>query len=858
MPGPSASPVHRTHKTGHFTSYELRTHHELTTDINAETSLASTRFQLDLPAAKDADLAVGLSWLRNIADGMTFDTAGVDKERGVVLAEMETRKTPQSLADEAVTRFQASGVRSTNREPIGTEASLRAATPEAVKAFYDRWYRPDQAVVVMVGDLPLDVLEAKVRATFETWRSLGPPPLKAPRAPPDPGRGLDAAAFDQTALLNTVTACRLGPSTQTARDDMARTRREALGHIWREILNQRLADLRNIAANNLLGSRMEIEDNGLDLRGTCLVVLPITGGWATSLAAAQKELRRFSNSGPTELELDKAIDAARSQLRGAITAAPNRTNGELADSVLDLVLSGRVLAEPRQALRAYDIAVENLSVADVRATFAEDWRGAGPVISIVSPSPPTSEAIRAAWLDVEGGNGLASYADRKDSDWGYDFGRPGVVAVRQTDGGGQFVRIQFRNGVRLNFKQTTFAANSVNLAIRFGDGRRAIESRQYLVAALGGAVAGFGGDGKHSFDDLRRMFPDDSVQLKILIGDDAFTIDREVTRPNLPDALKILAAYMSDPGFRPTVDPVVQAGLDVAYRLARSTPRGSISTAMMESVAPGSPLTLPPRSSLDGVNSVMLAGILKPEILADPIELTLVGDIDEKTAISLIAATFGALAPRPAAARSRTDTFYLRFPATPPPLIRTTHDGPADKAAAQVVWPLYVSAPSRRREGYAVGLVGAIFADELRRRVREDLAKSYDPTVEADIKDGGDQGDLSAMVESYPADAEAMLTEIRAVARRLKDGGVTAEQLEAARAPILALDRQRLATNDWWARALSQVSRRESALRDMLDYNAVVSSLTLDEVRKAAADWLTSEPVMAVSMPATPRPEARP
>src|SRR3546814_20774067 len=78
--------------------------------------------------------------------------AAVDAERGVVLAELRESNGPQKRIADATTEHLFAGQLLGDRSPIGTIASLNAARASAVQAFHNRWYRPDRAVVVIVGD----------------------------------------------------------------------------------------------------------------------------------------------------------------------------------------------------------------------------------------------------------------------------------------------------------------------------------------------------------------------------------------------------------------------------------------------------------------------------------------------------------------------------------------------------------------------------------------------------------------------------------------------------------------------------------------------------------------------------------
>jgi zinc protease len=833
-------------------------------DLNASTDLLATRFQIDLPTARPADVALAFTWLRNVADGVTFEATDVDKERSVVLAEKAARSNPQSLAAEAVGRFEGPGLRSTARPTIGDEADLLGATPQMLLGFYRRWYRPDEAVVVVVGDLPTATLEARVRETFGSWRAVGPAPARGPRDAPDPSRGLDTFVFGHAALLDSDVVCRLGPPSPAAGDTIAHVRLAALGEIWRAALNARLLALHDNPANRLLGASAEVEDNRADARAVCLRAFPVGGAWAEPLAAIHQELRRFASADPTPTEVETAIEAVRSRLRGAIGDAANRTDAALADAILSDELAGEPTPDPRAALTAFDLAIEGIGPAEVRAAFARDWQGAGPLVSVVSNTAPPADAVRAAWISGEAAAAPAAYADVAPATWGYEFGPPGAVDEREAVSPGDFVRIRFRNGVRLNLKQTRFEKDSVQLVLALGAGRRELPRADVLTATLAGAMLPYGGTGRHSVDEIHRLFPSGLLAFQLTVGDDAFVLGSRIQRANLADDLNILAAYFSDPGFRPSLDPAIQEAVNVTYRLLDSSPQLAAQMALIRAIAPDSVEILPPKAILDALDSARAAAVLKPPLTKDEIDVTLVGDIDEATAVRLVGSTFGALPPRVSPRPRRDDVQFLRFPQARPAPVRVIAAGAPDKAAVIAIWPAYVATASRRREERAIDLLALIFNDELRRRVRVELGKAYAPQVSAAMPDDADQGYIAAQIETGPADVEAMPTEMRAIAERLAKGEITQQQLEAVRAPLLARIEKGLSSNARWAGALSRSAVDARDLHDLMSDSDLIGSISLDEVRKAAATWLAPAPFLAIAAPAehpateTPRENVKP
>jgi zinc protease len=191
----------------------------------------------------------------------------------------------------------------------------------------------------------------------------------------------------------------------------------------------------------------------------------------------------------------------------------------------------------------------------------------------------------------------------------------------------------------------------------------------------------------------------------------------------------------------------------------------------------------------------------------------------------------------------------MRYPARLPTEVRTVHEGAPEKALVGVVWPLYVAVPERRREEYALQLLEGVFQDALRRRVREALGKSYSPGVTVSMPDYADQGTLTAMVETSPADAEAVAQEIRKLAADLARGGVTARAVEDVRRPLLDGRAKQRETNGWWLSALDGSARRPEWLKDAVEWERMIRSITREEVQRVATTWLTRPSVTAYATP---------
>jgi len=822
-------------------------------DQNAVTELFSTSYMLDMPHPDDRQLETGLAWLRDVADGVVFTEEGVARERGVVLAEMETRGGPQVDARNAISRFQAPEVRSVERLPIGVRETLNAATPASLKRFYDAWYRPEHAVLTVVGDRPLDALEAMVKTAFADWTGRGPKPVRAKMSPPRAKRSPEGFVVAGESLPTAISACAMRPGVPPQADTVAFQRREALSLIWQAILNDRLARRSAAADTHLLGA-LAMSPRSRELGTTCLVAMPVNSAWREALAESRAELNRFAQEGPTEIEVENAIEKQRSLVRGAYLGAASRTSPDLAAGLMAKALAGQVVRTPAASFYVFDHAVEDASVEEVRAAFAEDWAGSGPLLSMTAVEPPTGEALLAAWNDAA--TTLSnSAADTRVTNavWGYrDFGRAGKVVERKTIDDPGFVRLRFANGLILNFKQTKAQPNKVEARVNFGAGRREIADQDNAIAQFAAPMLVSGGLRKNSFEDIQALFPVSGLwNFQFDFGAQSFFMRSSVFSDDLTTHLQILTAYVSDPGFRGTLDARMPTAVDMVYRTLLSQPPSALSQAMSLRLDPTGANSMPPQATMAAYRAVDFDRVLRPALTTAPLELTIAGDLDETQAVQAVASTFGALPPRAATPRDRSDVHFVRYPAEPVEPVRVEHQGPADKAAATLIWPLYVATPERRSEEYAIKLLAAAFDTALRRRIREELGKTYAPVVSSFTPDHGDQGALVVGIEAEPRDIALLAEEAERLAARFRNGEITEQMLDDARQPVLASAQARRETAGWWAEAMAGSARDPAILAEALQFEPLVKAVTVDDLKAAARTWLARPPIKGFAYPAT-------
>lgn len=148
---------------------------------NAFTSHDSTAYYFNFAADRWTE---GLAIEADRMAGLTLDPAEVDSERQVILEELAMYNSEPWDALEMEVQARLYGAHPYGRPVLGTREELLATGPEALADFHRRFYRPDNAVLVVAGELGPGTLEAVERSLGSLAPGASPRPAAAPPVPP--------------------------------------------------------------------------------------------------------------------------------------------------------------------------------------------------------------------------------------------------------------------------------------------------------------------------------------------------------------------------------------------------------------------------------------------------------------------------------------------------------------------------------------------------------------------------------------------------------------------------------------------------------------------------------------------------
>ena len=818
-------------------------------DTNASTSHTETQYKLDLPRNDPALLDTALMLMRETASELIFTPEAVTRERGVILSEMRDRNSwrLRDYIDQA--KFGYPHARFPDRLPIGTADSIEHASAPGLKAFWQREYIPAHATIVVVGDFVPQAVEAAIRSHFADWQAAIATKESQPSAGPidvrDKGRG---TVFIDPALSERVVISR-NTRWKDEPDTLANRREDLLQSIGYGVINRRLLRRTREQRPPFRAANYGTSNVFRAAKASSIAIDTVDGKWQAGLRAAAAEYRRALASGFTQPEIAEQIANLRNAARNAAAAQDTRSNGDLVNAAITLLRDERVPSRPSEGLARLEAFIPAITPKSVLSAVRRDMvKLDNPLIRFSGRRSPEGgeAAIRDTWKKAMRAP-LMRRGEALQAEFAYThFGIEGTVASDSRETSLGIRTLRFDNGVRLNLRHTEIEKDRVLVQLSVDGGAMLNTKESPLATAMMDDFAA-GGLGKHSQDDIQSLLAGRTVGSGVSTSAESFVTLAGTTPADLELQLQLLAAYVTDPGYRPEGQTLYYNGINTYFTRLKSTPGDALDASHGGIVSDNDPrFTLQPVEAFRNQTFAKLKAAIADRLAGGAIEIGVVGDIDEAAVIASVARTFGALPPREAEFRAYADNRVRRF--TADRTRRTiTHNGSADQAIVRLIWP------TRDGEDPVASLQFALLEklaqNALTETVREALGKAYSPTASTEnsrVWRGFGTFSLTASVSvgEVTAVRAAML---QAVAR-LRDKTVSDDDLRRARAPMLEAISNRLKGNRGWIDLVDRAQTEPDRIERQIHAVERLSSITAAEVQAVARKYLSGDQVLEIDV----------
>jgi zinc protease len=830
--------------TRHFAKNELVKYLEsigvrFGADLNAYTSFDETVYILPIPTDTARIVDQAFTILEDWAHGQTFDPTEVTNERGVVREEWRGRKGAGDRMLQQWLPVAFKGSRYAERLPIGTEASIMAATPEKLKTFYQTWYRPDLMAVIAVGDFDPNVIEAKIRQHFSSLKNPANEQKRTLYDVPTNTEPLVAIASDKEATSSSVNLIyKLDADSVNTVGDY---RKLLMERLYLSMLNSRFAEISEKPDAPFLAAGAS--KDAFFARTTEAFTLAANvkdGGIEKAAEALLTEARRVDQFGFLQSELDRQKTNTLRSYERAFAEREKTQSESYVEEYIGNYLQGESIPGIEYEYKITQELLPTITLADINS-LAKRWiTDENRVIIAQSPikagvAQPTKAGILAAF-DKASKATLAAWTETVSSDNLIDKAPAAgkiVSSTPLTSIGA--VEWKLSNGARVIVKPTDFKADEVLFSAYSPGGTSLASDQDFMSAALATQVMQLGGLGSFNRIDLGKRLAGKAAGVSPTIGETTEGLSGRSSPKDIETMFQL--AYLTFTA--PRLDTVVFSTFrgQAAQFLANKglSPDAVFADTVQVTLAQHAfrarPLT---QQVFDEVNAQKALAFYKDRFAnASDFTFLLVGNVDT-TAIKPMVETYLASLPNTGRVEKAKDVGI-----TPPKgfVERIVRKGTEPKASTRLVFTGTCSYTPQDR--FMLRALTTLMQTRLNESLRERLGGTYSPSVGGSCqREPRQEYALSVAFGSSPENVEVLSKATLALIDSLKAQPVSQADVDKVKEEILRSREVEVKTNAYW---LGNIAARDQAGEDLGGlgpaYDEMVKKLTPAMIQAAAKKY---------------------
>lgn len=829
----------KNHPSESLTTFLSNMGMSLSEDANAKTGLYHTEYFFSLQDS--INLYEGLSILSDFAMNIIFDKTEIEKEKGVILSEKRFRNTVLERISNRYYQFVLPNISFAQNKIIGDEAAILATSQELCFDYYKNNYRPNNMVLVVVGDINFNRCEKLIAEKFNGFSdkssSVSPPLLIDVKH-----KGIKVNYNYEEGMpyvnIKIGTAQKLTPPEKSFFEI---SKAELAEIAFKYIIQKRLV-------GNFLQKDCPLNSFNIKIENICDQIHLSTfeanceaSQWEAALNLLISELNKVISSGFLDSELESFKDWYHNSLKTELDEKSTLQNENLMSQILHSLKENKPFVNTKQSYKYSKVLLEILSKEMVHKEFKKYWECDHRLISvsgnvlIKEPEVEIKKLYDSAIIIKEDAvkKGLPvkfPYIAKPKEPW--------TITKSQEVSNRFFSRYFYKNNLILNFKYSNFKANQVLFKINLGLGDIALPEGKEALSRIASHVINFGGLEKISFFELKSFLNDKNVNVYFYVGANCFTIECESSTKDFELALQVCRAMLLNPGFRPEAEEVLNKTIHQKYAILKTDILAHFNNSLNGIIAKGSPILFwPDRKVISAVNLNDAKVWLQEQLKDCAIEMNVVGDKGYLEVRELVGLYFGSLPKRNTIQPRKLRDLELKTN------FNIEEKFPSKINKSLIAWIFPTVDYRQIKEVHKLDLLQVILQEKINKLVREKLSLSYTPEVEHVVKD--DYKNNCYLKFFADTNTEGVASVQKAFEDTIKDlleVGVTKEELDNAKKVAVNHTRSFVSSKQFLfdiVLAFSAVEPENIVL--MQSYYKCYEYISLSEIQESIKTYLNLE-----------------
>ena len=526
-------------------------------DLNAYTSIDQTVYNIsNVPTTREGIIDSCLLILHDWADGLLLEPEEIDKERGVIHEEWRLRTSAQMrMLERDLPRLYPDS-KYGYRMPIGTMEIIDNFKPEVLRAYYEKWYRPDNQAIIVVGDVDVDQVEQKIKDLFSPIKMPENPAPVVVEAVPDNQEAIIVVDKDKEMQYSIVELLfKTDPIPDEIKGDMQYLIIDYLKDACISMLNDRLNELAQKADCPYLQGGSSYGQYLLSKSKDAfeLDVLPKEGQSEAAVKTVLVEARRAAEFGFTATEYQRYKSNWTSQLDKQYSNKDKRYNNQFVREYVQHYLANEPIPSLDVYYQTMKQIVPMLPLEAVNSLMKELVSTSDSNMVVLSMNQekegavyPTEASLKQAIAEARAAQ-IEAYVDNvKDEPLITTLPEAGKI-VKEVDGPKfDYKELMLSNGVTVVLKQTDLKKDQVILSAEGFGGSALYGEKDFANIKVFDDAIEASGLGNFSHTELEKALAGKIASVSLTLTDNRVAISGSSTPGDVETMLQLVYLYFTN------------------------------------------------------------------------------------------------------------------------------------------------------------------------------------------------------------------------------------------------------------------------------------------------------------------------
>ena len=526
-------------------------------NINASTGFEQTQYMLNnIPVIRESIVDSCLLVLHDYSHFVTNDPAEIDAERGVILEERRTRRDASWRLFEKSLPYYYGDTPYAKRTLIGGEEQLKTFAYESLTSFYETWCRPDLQAVIVVGDIDVDQIEAKIKTIFADIPAPVNPKEKVLHKIPDNVEPIVGILTDPELTSSSIEVMwKSEPMPKELKNTDVAFTMDIIKLYIRLIMRERFADITAKPDAPFLGGSFYISNLCNSCDATMGSVSFKDGDAVNAFTAFMTEIEKMKRFGFTEGEVQRAKDNIISSFEQSVEAAPTRKNADFIYPLLYNFYDNEAFMTPETELQLAQMLCGSINADVLNQIAAQVVTDENMVILFNGPEKeglanPTEQQILDVLAAVKSADIQANVEESVNEPFiSGELKGAKVKKAKETIYGA--TEWTLKNGVKVVVLPTQYEKDQVMFNIQ-KDGGMTLVATEDVPSFEDNIWALFlnnSGISKFSGTQVPKMLAGKNLSVTPYISNASHGVQGSSTPKDLETALQLVYLYFADPRF---------------------------------------------------------------------------------------------------------------------------------------------------------------------------------------------------------------------------------------------------------------------------------------------------------------------